>query len=78
MENMIQVIDYFSSLADLRVRGWEKILKLIRRGFETGRHPEFFCNGILVFIPKSSSDEFSGIALLKTLYMLLLPGVQCI
>ncbi len=49
---------------------WNMVVKLVKMAFSGDDIPSSFCNGILVLIPKNTSGEYRGIALLETIYKL--------
>jgi hypothetical protein len=50
---------------------WRKVVELVQRTFAGDNIPKAFCRGILVLLPKGNG-EFSAIALLETIYKLIL------
>ena len=49
---------------------WNMVVKLVKMAFSGDDIPSSFCNRILVLIPKNTSGEYRGIALLETIYKL--------
>lgn len=55
----------------LAVAIWEKVLDIVHKAFSAGEVPKDLCSEILVLIPKSTPNQFCGIALLEVIYKLI-------